>query len=56
VDDASLRTALLAARAAESVGYLQPGDWPDVAVSLLLEGSEDPAIAELAGLNQRANG
>lgn len=56
MDNASLRTALLVARAAESLGCLQPGDWPDVAVSLLLEGSEDLAIAELAGLNQRANG
>ncbi|MFF1614350.1 DUF6355 family natural product biosynthesis protein [Amycolatopsis sp. NPDC058278] len=51
MDNASLRTALLVARAAESLGCLQPGDWPDVAVSLLLEGPEDPAIAELAGLN-----
>ncbi|MGW4523719.1 hypothetical protein [Amycolatopsis sp. NPDC004378] len=56
MDDASTRTALLVARAAESRGCLQPGDWPDVAVSLLLEGNEDPEIAELAGLNRRANG
>jgi hypothetical protein len=56
VDDASSRTALLVARAAESRGCLQPGDWPNVAVSLLLEGAEDPAIAQLAGLSRRANG
>ncbi|GLY43371.1 hypothetical protein Amsp01_093940 [Amycolatopsis sp. NBRC 101858] len=56
MDDASVRTALLVARTAESRGFLRPGDWPDVAVSLLLEGAEDPAIAELAGLNRQANG
>jgi hypothetical protein len=56
VDDALLRTALLVARVAESHGCLQPGDWPDVAVSLLLEGVENPEIAELAGLSRRANG
>ncbi|WP_410621298.1 hypothetical protein [Amycolatopsis sp. cmx-8-4] len=56
MDDASLRTALLVARVAESHGCLQPGDWPDVAVSLVLEGNEDPEIAELAGLSPGANG
>ncbi|WP_326943221.1 hypothetical protein OG439_24540 [Amycolatopsis sp. NBC_01307] len=56
MDDASVRTALLVARTAESRGCLRPGDWPDVAVSLLLEGAEDPAIAELAGLSRQANG
>lgn len=56
MDDASLRTALLVARVAEAHGFLQPGDWPDVAVSLLLEGNEDPEVAELAGLSPRANG
>ncbi|WP_370971096.1 hypothetical protein [Amycolatopsis sp. cg9] len=55
-DDPSLRTALLVARVAESRGCLHPGDWPDVAVGLLLEGAEDPAIAEPAGLSRRANG
>jgi hypothetical protein len=56
VDDASLRTTLLVARAAESHGCLEPGDWPDVAVSLLMEGNDDPEIAELAGLSRRASG
>ncbi|SEF37517.1 hypothetical protein SAMN05421837_11477 [Amycolatopsis pretoriensis] len=44
------------AKAAEFCGLLKPGDWPDVAVSLLLEGNDDPEIAELAGLSRRASG
>ncbi|WP_410594239.1 hypothetical protein [Amycolatopsis sp. lyj-23] len=56
MDDAALRTTFLVARAAESRGCLEPGDWPAVAVSLLLEGNEDPEIAELAGLSRRASG
>ncbi|MCR6483215.1 hypothetical protein M8542_10345 [Amycolatopsis sp. OK19-0408] len=56
MDDASLRTTFLVARAAESCGCLEPGDWPDVAVSLLMEGNDDPEIAELAGLSRRASG
>jgi hypothetical protein len=48
--------ALSVARAAEHRGCLAPGDWPNVAVSLLLEGNEDPEIAELAGLNRQVNG
>ncbi|QXV56608.1 DUF4034 domain-containing protein [Amycolatopsis sp. TNS106] len=56
MDDVSVRTALLVAKVAESHGVLQPGDWPDVAVSLLLEGIEDPEIAELAGLSRRVSG
>ncbi|EOD70591.1 hypothetical protein [Amycolatopsis vancoresmycina] len=56
MDDAALRTTFLVARATESRGCLEPGDWPDVAVSLLLEGNDDPEIAELAGLSRRAGG
>ncbi|RSN24238.1 hypothetical protein DMC63_06760 [Streptomyces sp. WAC 05977] len=56
MDDVSVRTALLVAKVAESHGVLQPGDWPDVAVSLLLEGIEDPEIAELAGPSRRVSG
>lgn len=44
------------ARAAESRGCLEPGDWPDVAVSLLMEDNDDPEIVELAGLSRRAGG
>ncbi|WP_410625713.1 hypothetical protein [Amycolatopsis sp. cmx-8-4] len=49
MDDASVRMAFLVARAAERCGCFEPGDWPDVAASLLWEGDEDPEIAELAG-------
>jgi hypothetical protein len=48
--------ALSVARAAEYCGCFEPGDWPDVAVSMLLEGSEDAEIAELAGLSRQVNG
>ncbi len=48
--------ALSVSRAAERCGCLEPGDWPDVAVGMLLEGNEDPEIAELAGLNRQVNG
>ncbi|MEV6873026.1 hypothetical protein [Amycolatopsis sp. NPDC051128] len=56
MDDASWRIALSVARAAEHCGCLEPSDWPDVAVSMLLEGNEDPEIAELAGLSRQATG
>lgn len=48
--------ALSVARAAERCGCLEPGDWPDVAVGMLLEGNEDLEIAELAALSRRVNG
>ena len=56
MDDASVRVALSVARAAEQCGCFEPGDWPDVAVGMLLEGNEDPEIAELAGLSRQASG
>jgi hypothetical protein len=56
VDDRSVRVALSVARAAERCGFLDPGDWPDVAVGMLLAGNEDPEIAELAGLSGAASG
>jgi len=52
MDPAELDEALRIARAAERMGYLSSGDWPDVAVALLLEGAEDPEIAELAGFDK----
>ncbi|AUI60044.1 hypothetical protein B1H26_35515 [Amycolatopsis sp. BJA-103] len=48
--------ALSVAMAAQRHGYLASGQWPDVAVALLLEGNEDPEIAELAGLNGQSTG
>ncbi|MFG1642913.1 hypothetical protein ACGFMK_21700 [Amycolatopsis sp. NPDC049252] len=56
MDEASVRTALSVARSAELRGCLAPGDWPDVAVGMLLEGNDDPEIAELAGLSRQATG
>lgn len=56
MDDASVRMALSVARAAGYCGCFEPGDWPEVAVSMLLEGNEDPEIAELAGLSRQASG
>ncbi|OKA09989.1 hypothetical protein ATP06_0206490 [Amycolatopsis regifaucium] len=56
VENALVRRALSVARAAERCGCLGPGDWPDVAVSMLLEGNEDPEIAELAGFSRQVNG
>jgi hypothetical protein len=47
---------LSVAKAAERCGCFEPGDWPDVAVGMLLEGNEDPEIAELAGLGRRVKG
>ena len=44
------------AKVAEPCGCFEPGGWPDVAVSMLLEGNEDPEIAELAGLSRQASG
>lgn len=56
MDDASVRMVLSVARAAELCGCVGPGDWPNVAVGMLLEGNEDPEIAELAGLGRQASG
>lgn len=56
MENALVRSALSVARAAERCGCLKPGDWPDVAVGMLLEGNEDPEIAELAGLGRQVNG
>ncbi|MFC3452097.1 hypothetical protein ACFOSH_21905 [Amycolatopsis speibonae] len=53
VDEASVRMTLSVARAAERRGRLAPGDWPDVAVAMLLEGNEDPEIAVLWSLSSR---
>lgn len=33
------------------MGFLSAGDWPDLAVALLLEGVEEPEVLELAGFN-----
>ena len=43
-------TALTAARSAEQLSYWEPGDWPQLAVELLVAGFDDAEIAELAGL------
>ena len=56
MDDRAVRVALSVARAAERRGFLAPGDWPDVAVGMLLAGNEDPEIAELAGLSTTVSG
>ena len=56
MDEASVRLTLSVARAAACCGWFEPGDWPDVAVRMLLEGNEDPEIAELAGLSRQASG
>lgn len=50
------RTALSLARASEELGWFRPSDWPDLAVALLLEGSEDAEVAELAGLPPTVSG
>jgi len=50
------RTALTIARATEELGWFRPLDWPDLAVALLLEGSEDAEVAEQAGLPLTASG
>ena len=50
------RTALTIARASEELGWFRPLDWPDLAVALLLEGSEDAEVAELAGLPPTVSG
>lgn len=51
-----MRTALTIARASEDLGWLRPADWPDLAVALLVEGCEDAAVAELAGLPPTVSG
>ncbi|WP_157495290.1 hypothetical protein [Kutzneria sp. 744] len=56
MDVGSVRMALLVARAAERCSCLKPGDWPDVAVGMLLAGNEDPEIAALAGLSGSVTG
>lgn len=47
--------ALRVARAAQELGQLNTRDWPGLAVALLLEGADDPEIAQLAGFNQHAS-
>ena len=33
------------------MGWLRSGDWPNLAVALLLEVVEDPEVAELTGFD-----
>ena len=49
VGDDAVKTALAVARSAERCSCWAAHDWPDLAVELLLEGTDDPEIAELAG-------
>ncbi|MEQ7129308.1 hypothetical protein ABN034_32915 [Actinopolymorpha sp. B11F2] len=55
MDPVALNETLHIARAAECMGCLGSGDWPDLAVALLLEDVEDPEVAELAGFNQQVS-
>lgn len=43
------------ARAAERMRKLGSGDWPALAVALLVEGVDDPEVAELAGFDEHVN-
>lgn len=52
----TVRTTLTVARAAERFSSWHPGDWPDLAVELLLAGADDAEIAELAGLSASVTG
>jgi hypothetical protein len=52
----ALKTVLMVARAAEGRSQWRPGDWPDLAVELLLAEFGDPEIAELAGLPASVSG
>jgi hypothetical protein len=56
VDDEALATALAVARSAGRLSDWRPGDWPDLAVELLLAGFDDLEIAELAGLPASVTG
>jgi hypothetical protein len=56
VDEEAVREALALAQASEGVGWLRPGDWPDLAVALLLAGVEDEEAAELAGFDRSVSG
>jgi hypothetical protein len=56
VDDEAIATALGVARSAERLAHWRPRDWPDLAVELLLAGSDDPEVAELAGLSASVTG
>lgn len=56
MDDAQLRTAIAVARAGERLNIVRSGDWPDIAVSLLVAGREEAQLAELAGLPKSASG
>lgn len=51
MDSAELVEALRVANAAQRMGCLSSSDWPELAVHLLVEGADDPGIAELAGHN-----
>ena len=55
VDAVALNETLRIARAAEHLGRLAPGDWPNLSVALLLEDVEDSEVAELAGFDQRVS-
>jgi hypothetical protein len=50
VDGEIFVTALVVARSAERLSKWRPRDWPDLAVELLLAGTDDPEVAELAGM------
>ena len=54
--DDVIRRSLAVARAAESLNLLNPGDWPDVATALILEGAPDLEFGELAALGRAASG
>jgi hypothetical protein len=56
VDHETQRTALTIARSAERWPHWQPGDWPGLAVEMLVAGSGDDEIAELAGLPSTVTG
>lgn len=51
-----IRTTLTIARASETLGWFGPSEWPDLSVALLVEGSEDAEVAELAGLPPTVSG
>lgn len=55
MDAGALDETLRIARAAERMGRLASGDWPALSVALLLEGVDDPEVAELAGFDQKVS-
>lgn len=55
MDAAALKETFRLAKAAEHLGCLRSGDWPNLAVALLLEDVEDPEVAELAGFDEHVS-